>query len=304
VSPASGAVGTAVTIAGANFGSSQGSSTVKFNGTTAAPTSWSATSIAVTVPAGATTGPVVVTVGGQASSGVTFTVTTGGGGGTLSNGRIGWWGPFQSGVSPTNKVAGRPNGVFVGNPTFTSDGGGAFKSTATDYLRIPDGGAGGVYDWTSGAWSVQVDFMMPTSPVWNGNDHLLLVSKGSFAAGTGWEVQIANSVFQGKYQLMLESNQGVNMYRMVSAYMVTPGAFNRALFICDTAGVGRWYVNGTVQSYTQPCAPTASGATDLFIGRYSATPDHATTFPITRVQIWNRGLTAAEAVQSTTSDPQ
>ena len=45
-----------------------------FHGTTAATTSWSATSITATVPAGATTGNVVVTVGGVGSNGVAFTV--------------------------------------------------------------------------------------------------------------------------------------------------------------------------------------------------------------------------------------
>jgi len=67
-------VGTSVTIAGANFGAAQGTSTVKFNGITATPTSWSAGSIVAPVPAGATTGNVVVTVGGVASNGVSFTV--------------------------------------------------------------------------------------------------------------------------------------------------------------------------------------------------------------------------------------
>ena len=75
LSPTSGPAGTTVTIAGANFGSTQGTSTVTFNGTAASPTSWSATSIVVPVPGGATTGPVVVRVGGVASNGVSFTVT-------------------------------------------------------------------------------------------------------------------------------------------------------------------------------------------------------------------------------------
>lgn len=74
LNPASGFVGTSVTITGANFGASQGSSTVRFNGISATPTSWSATSIVAPVPAGATTGNVVVTVGGVASNGVSFTV--------------------------------------------------------------------------------------------------------------------------------------------------------------------------------------------------------------------------------------
>src|SRR5260221_414915 len=72
LTPSSGTVGVAVTIAGTNFGAA---GTVTFNGTAAAATSWTATSIGVKVPAGATTGPVEVTVGGQASAGVTFMVT-------------------------------------------------------------------------------------------------------------------------------------------------------------------------------------------------------------------------------------
>src|SRR6202158_4060824 len=75
VNPTSGAVGTSVTISGANFGATQGTSTVKFNGVTAIPTSWSATSIVAPVPAGAATGNVIVAVG-VASNGTTFTVTT------------------------------------------------------------------------------------------------------------------------------------------------------------------------------------------------------------------------------------
>jgi IPT/TIG domain/FG-GAP-like repeat len=72
--PATGSVGTAVTITGTNFGPAKGAGTVTFNGIAAAPTTWSATSIVVPVPAGATTGNVVVTVGGVASQGVAFAV--------------------------------------------------------------------------------------------------------------------------------------------------------------------------------------------------------------------------------------
>ncbi len=78
LSQTSGPVGTAVTITGTNFGTTQGTSTVMFNGTAATPTSWSGTSIAVAVPSGATTGNVVVTVNRVASNGVSFTVTTSG----------------------------------------------------------------------------------------------------------------------------------------------------------------------------------------------------------------------------------
>jgi hypothetical protein len=74
LNPASAVVGTSITINGANFGATQGTSTLKFNGTAATPTSWSAASIVAPVPNGATTGSVVVTVGGVASNGVSFTV--------------------------------------------------------------------------------------------------------------------------------------------------------------------------------------------------------------------------------------
>ncbi len=74
LSPSSGLVCTSVTIAGANFGASKGTSTVTFNGTAATISSWSNTSIVAVVPSGATTGSVVVTVGGVASNGSAFTV--------------------------------------------------------------------------------------------------------------------------------------------------------------------------------------------------------------------------------------
>jgi hypothetical protein len=74
LTPSSGAVGTSVTIGGTNFGTLQGTSTVTFNGIAATPTNWSATSIAAPAPSGATTGNVVVTVGGLASNGVNFTI--------------------------------------------------------------------------------------------------------------------------------------------------------------------------------------------------------------------------------------
>lgn len=74
ISPSTGVAGTAVTLTGENFGATQGTSTVTFNGTAATPTSWGNTSITVNVPAGVTTGPVVVNARGLASGGVNFTI--------------------------------------------------------------------------------------------------------------------------------------------------------------------------------------------------------------------------------------
>lgn len=83
----SGPVGASITITGGNFGTTQGGSTVTFNGTPVITVeSWSTMNITVLVPTGATTGNVVVTIpevtnqGMQeqvASNGMMFTVTPG-----------------------------------------------------------------------------------------------------------------------------------------------------------------------------------------------------------------------------------
>ncbi len=141
VSPASGPAATVITITGTNFGATQGSSTVAFNGTTATPSSWSATSIAVPVPNGATTGNIVVTVAGNASNGVGFTVTLGiasrspgfGPVGTTVTLKGSGFGPSQSGstvtfngtsTTPTSWSAGQivapvPTGASSGNVVVT-----------------------------------------------------------------------------------------------------------------------------------------------------------------------------------------
>jgi gliding motility-associated-like protein len=74
--PASGPVGTTVTITGTNFSTTPVNNTVQFNGTTAVVTASTATSITTTVPPGATTGKISVTVDGNtAISATDFTVT-------------------------------------------------------------------------------------------------------------------------------------------------------------------------------------------------------------------------------------
>lgn len=66
-------VGSTVTISGSNFSTTPADNVVKFNGVAAAVTSASATSLTVTVPAGATSGQVSVTTpGGTATSGSWF----------------------------------------------------------------------------------------------------------------------------------------------------------------------------------------------------------------------------------------
>ncbi len=74
ISPSSGPIGIAVTITGTGFGSTQGTSTVSLNGTSAVVTDWTASSITVIVPTGATTGTFAVTVSSLTGHSSSFTV--------------------------------------------------------------------------------------------------------------------------------------------------------------------------------------------------------------------------------------
>lgn len=76
IAPASGPVGTKVTITGTKFDPTPANNTVLFNTTQATVTAATATSLEVTVPAGATAGVISVTVGGAtAKSTASFTVS-------------------------------------------------------------------------------------------------------------------------------------------------------------------------------------------------------------------------------------
>jgi hypothetical protein len=124
LAPTSGTVGTSVTISGANFGATQGSGVVAFNGTPATPTSWSATSIVVPVPTGATTGNLLVAVSGVTSNGVGFTV-----------------GPAVSisTLSPTSSSIGSPV-IITGTNFGTTQG-----TSAVTFNGIP----GAALNWSS-----------------------------------------------------------------------------------------------------------------------------------------------------------
>jgi ELWxxDGT repeat protein len=76
--PASGAVGTTVTILGTNFSTTPAENVVKFNSTTATVVGATATALGAIVPPGATSGAITVSVAGQtATSANSFIVTTG-----------------------------------------------------------------------------------------------------------------------------------------------------------------------------------------------------------------------------------
>lgn len=76
VVPPSGPPGAVVTLTGAGFGSSQGSSVIAVGGVAAVPSSWATNTIDVQVPTTALSGDVTITVLGRQSNAVPFVVTT------------------------------------------------------------------------------------------------------------------------------------------------------------------------------------------------------------------------------------
>jgi len=78
VAPNTGVIGAQAVISGSGFGASQGGSTVTLNGAAVTINTWSSTSISITIPSGAVSGPLLVSVAPSmnASNAVTFTVST------------------------------------------------------------------------------------------------------------------------------------------------------------------------------------------------------------------------------------
>ena len=110
---------TVVTVTGTNFGPAigarQGTSGVSFNGVWASPASWSGTEVRAAVPAGVTSGLVVVTVNGAASHGIRFTVTPAGAGRPA----IAWVSPEEGAAGTVVTVRGTNFGPSTDAPAGT-----------------------------------------------------------------------------------------------------------------------------------------------------------------------------------------
>jgi YD repeat-containing protein len=137
LSPSAGPVNTVVTVTGVGFGSPQGNSTITFNGTPAKPSSWNNETIFVPVPSGSTTGPVVITAGGQVSPGAPFTVSSP---------------PSIISLTPNSGAAGAP--VNIAGSNFGSSG----------VVRF-NGVAASVTNWTAGSIDATAPDGVSTGPV-------------------------------------------------------------------------------------------------------------------------------------------
>ncbi len=165
VSPAQGPVGTQVTVTGAGFGTTQGTSTLTFNGQAATSiASWSDTQIVATVPATAATGPAAVTVNNVPGNlNVIFSVPA----------------PFISSYTPAGGVAGTP--VTIAGTGFTSTQG---ANTVTF-----NGVAGSVTSWSDTQIVVNVPSSAATGP--------LLVTVNGVATTSQNSFEVPNPVITG-----------------------------------------------------------------------------------------------------------
>ncbi|MGC2830144.1 MAG: IPT/TIG domain-containing protein, partial [Candidatus Acidiferrum sp.] len=167
LSVTSGVVGTSVTITGTNFGAIQDTGTVSFNGTDATPTSWSATTVVVTVPAEATTGNVVVSASGVASNGINFTVVEGLGITSVS--------PTSGVVGTEVVVSGTGFGATQGSSTISLNGTAAVVASWTDIsivTFVPSGASIGPFTVTvNGNPTSSSSFtVMPLPSGWSDGD--------------------------------------------------------------------------------------------------------------------------------------
>jgi len=258
LNPASGVVGTVVTISGVNFGASQGTNTVKFNGTAGSPTSWTATSIVVPVPTGAATGSVVVTVGGVASNGVTFTVTLPA--------------PTISGLNPTSGVVGTAVtitganfGAAQGTSTVTFNGAAATPTSwsATSIVApVPTGATtGNVVVTVSGAASNGVTFTVtvPTPNISSLSPNSGQASASVTIAGTNFGATKGSSTV--KFNGTAATPTTWSATSIVVPVPATATSGNVVVTVSSTASNGVAFT--VLADTTAPSVPTGLSATAM-----------------------------------------
>lgn len=142
LSPTSGVSGASVIISGSNFGSSQGVSSVTFNGQTASVANWNNTTIVAKVPSGATSGDVVVNVDSNASNGIKFDVVA------LPTGSIALSNfGFQCGPGDTADCEGSSKGVIAWPTSQAQPGLLRLHDAGTQWANVDQGS--GAYNWNA-----------------------------------------------------------------------------------------------------------------------------------------------------------
>jgi RHS repeat-associated protein len=251
LTPNAGLVGSSVTIAGSNFGPTQGSSTITFSGVTATVSSWTTTALTVSVPNGAITGDVVVTVGGLSTPGVNFTV--------LLMPTISSLSPTYGGAGTSVTITGTNYGATQGSSVVSFNGTNASSITSwsnTQIVALVPSGA------TTGAVSVTVSTITSTSnPTFTIYDPVI-TSITPPAASPGGTITINGTGFNGNaYNVPVYINGQMNQVGQWTNTTVTMGvpsnATSGSLYL-TVAGVASNSVQFTV---LEPLAITAISPT-------------------------------------------
>ena len=255
----SGAVGASITIAGSNFGATQGGSSVTFNGTAATVISWSASSIVATVPVGSTPGNVIVVASNMASNGVNFAP-----------------GPSITGLSQNSgavgssvQVTGTNFGATQGSSTLTFNGTTAIPtswSSTTILVTVPAGAAtGNVVVAVSSLASNGVNFTVVVAPIIN------TLSMNSGSVGTSITIAGANfGASQGASTVSFNGTKAtVNSWNAASIITSVPVGATSGNVVVTVSGVASNGVNFMVTGIVSPnCAGSPTGDESLLSGRY------------------------------------
>lgn len=232
-SPRTAPVGSAVTIYGTGYSSTPSQNTVQFNGTNATVSSATATQLVVTVPSGATTGPIGVTSPtGNASSSASFTLGAGA--------------PTITSFQPTIGVAGAAVTITGSN----------FETTAAN----DQVGFGLVRSQTP--TSASQTSLQTTVPGSTGTGHVSVVTPSGRAESTGYLFVPPGSYTASDVAVTDQMTIG-------QAKTVTIGAANKvALVAFDAAAGQRVFLNTTnVTIGSSSCCSATLSIYDPYNGR-------------------------------------
>ncbi|HEX9627796.1 MAG TPA: IPT/TIG domain-containing protein, partial [Acidiferrobacterales bacterium] len=291
--PTSGPVGTSVTLNGSGFSATAANNAVKFNGVAATVTYATANRLVATVPAGATTGPVSVTVGTSTATSIdAFAVVSAAGRlpPTIAD--------FTPKIGPKNTVvavtgtnfdtgAGATRALLNGTPAKT-----VVASSTSLSLTVPDKtGSGRIQVLTAGGMAMSAaDFIVPPPSV---PQSYIVDTKRA----TGGAVTTVTIGTQFRYGLILfDGNQGALFDLNLVNFTVNPStaSLNYSVYGPDNVRLATGTVSATNRTiHLSPLPKTGTYTVSFYSGAATAT--------IGLQQVWTTGVGVNSARTVTTT---
>ncbi len=302
-SPIIGPVGTQVTISGTGFSPNPLQDTVTVNGTTAAVNSASTTQLIITVPIGATTGPISVTSpSGTASSTAQFTVgvpvgsssitsftpnsgpvgsivtITGSGFDVIANDQVEFDGypAYVSAATPTTITAAVPAQAQSGPISVTTPLGSATSSA--DFFVVPAGYTGGQIDFEG---QITAGGQPYTGTIINGGDMGMVVFNAvsgqqfNLTASSSTLIDATISILNPQGVQVQSSTIGSGGSVLQTIVAPTSGAYT---VLISSPGVG---FTGSVTLSLTASSPGQNGGSSLSLQVYVTTAGQTAIVPFT-----------------------